>query len=203
MSFRLDELISIQKKLRKKIILEDKFKKIKLIAGADLSYPSGSQAICAVTVFDFEMEEVENAAQKFSIDFPYIPTFLGFREAEPIVKTLRSLEIKPDIILVDGHGIAHPRGFGSASHVGVLLDMPAIGVAKRLLAGKIKSNKIIYKNKAVGFALKNKNFREIYISPGHKVSLRSSLRIVKKCMRFHRLPEPLHQAHLLSRLLSH
>lgn len=195
----LDELISIQKELRKKLILQDGFKKIKLVAGADLSYSRNSnEAFCAVSVFDFEaMREVSGIAKKFLIDFPYIPTFLGFREAEPIAKAVESLDIedKPDVLLVDGHGIAHPRRFGAASHTGVLLNMPTIGVAKNLLAGEVKEGKIIYKNKTVGFALKNKKFREIYVSPGHKVSLSSSLKIVKKCMLLHRMPEPLYRAH--------
>lgn len=202
MKFNLDKLVSIQKELRKKLILEDKFKKIKLIAGADLSYYSSSnKALCAVSVFDFEtMKEIKTAIKKFSINFPYIPTFLGFREAEPIAKTVKSLgaRFKPDILLADGHGIAHPRCFGVASHVGVLLNMPTIGVAKNLLAGKVKEGKIFYEGKIVGFALKNKNFREIYISPGHKVSLNSSLEIAKKCMLAHKLPEPLYRAHELA-----
>jgi len=198
-AFSLEELINIQKALSRKLVLTDEFKKINTIAGADISYHhSSNKAACAVSVFDFEtMREIKTTVKKFSIDFPYIPGFLAFREAEPIAETVKSLcpEGMSDILLIDGHGIAHPRYFGVASHIGIILDIATIGVAKSLLVGKVDEGKIVYQGKTVGFALKNKNFSEIYISPGNKVSLSSSLGIVKKCMLSHRLPEPLYRAH--------
>lgn len=199
---RLEKLIAVQEELAKKVVLRDEFEEIKSVAGVDMAY-RGSEAYCAAVVLDYDsMAPVEEKVVKTKVDFPYVPTFLAFRELAPIKKALRALRSDFQIVLVDGHGIAHPRGIGIASHLGVTLSLAAIGVAKSLLCGDVKSaqNKlspVIYNNRKVGFALKT-DFKPIYISPGHRVSLKSSLKIVKRCLRNHRLPEPTRLAHILA-----
>jgi deoxyribonuclease V len=205
-----EKLISIQERLKAKRVLEDGFKEIRLIGGADISY-SEDYAHCTVTILDCHdmvLTEAETSVSK--VTFPYVPTFLSFREADPMIKTFRRLKEKPDVLLIDGQGIAHPRGMGLATHVGVLLNFPTIGVAKKVLVGNYsppemvsEAQKIVYQEKVVGFAIKSrKGSKPIFVSPGHKVSLSSSLEIVTRCLKGHRLPEPLMLAHQISKKAS-
>jgi deoxyribonuclease V len=198
-----EKLAQIQVELAKKVVLEDRFTEGK-IAGVDLAY-KGRGAVCAVVVLDFDsLEVVEEKVLKTEITFPYLATFLAFREAKPIIETLKDLDF--DICMLDGQGIAHPRGLGIASHVGVLLDIPTIGVAKRLLCGEVmgrleagKPAPLIFEGRQVGYALvSKKGTRPIYISPGHRVSLESSLEITQHCIKKHKLPEPTRLAHILA-----
>ncbi len=200
----LDHLIKIQNDLAKKLVLKDVFEKIKTVGGADLAY-KGDGVFSSAVVLDYDtLEIMEKAVVKTKTDFPYIPTFLSFRELEPIIKALKTLQIPPDILLIDGHGIAHPRRMGIASHLGVLLNIPTIGVAKRLLCGEFegrielgKALPIIHRKEQVGWAVKTKKAtKPIYISPGNRVSLDSSLKIVLHCIKKHKLPEPSRLAHL-------
>ncbi|MEE8358152.1 MAG: endonuclease V, partial [Candidatus Hydrothermarchaeales archaeon] len=158
----------------------------------------------SAVVLDYDtLEIMDNAVVKTKTDFPYIPTFLSFRELEPMIKALKALQIPPDILLVDGHGIAHPRRMGIASHLGVLLNIPTIGVAKRLLCGEVedraelgKALPIIHRKEQVGWAVKTKKATNpIYVSPGNRVSLDSSLKITLHCIKKHKLPEPSRLAH--------
>ncbi|HDH27928.1 MAG TPA: endonuclease V [Euryarchaeota archaeon] len=203
---KLGKLEFIQKGLKKDLVLEDDFSQIRMVGGADVSY-AGGLAYSAVVVLDYgDMQLIGEETSKSKITFPYVPSFLSFREAPPITKSVSRLKRKPNVLLVDGHGIAHPRGIGLASHVGVLLDIPTIGVAKNILVGDHTApevvgevSEIIYNKRQVGFAVKTrKGSKPIFISPGHKVSLESSFLIVKNCLRGHRLPEPLRLAHTLS-----
>ncbi len=200
----LDHLIKLQNDLTNKLILENRFEKIKTVGGADLAY-KGDDVFSSAVVLDYDtLEIMDKAVVKTKTDFPYIPTFLSFRELEPIIKALKALQILPDILLVDGHGIAHPRRMGIASHLGVLLNTPTIGVAKRLLCGEVedrvklgKALPIIHRKEQVGWAVKTKKAtKPIYVSPGNKVSLDSSLKIVLHCIKKHKLPEPSRLAHL-------
>ncbi|MFQ5800231.1 MAG: endonuclease V [Candidatus Hydrothermarchaeales archaeon] len=202
-----ERLVFIQEKLRKKLILDDKFSELRSVGGADLSY-SGDSAYCTIPVLSYEdMEPIEERTTKSRVSFPYIPTFLSFREAGPLIKTFRALSEKPDVLIIDGQGIAHPRGIGLASHAGVLLDMPTIGVAKRVLVGEFlpprdvgEAEKMVFKGRDVGFALKStRRSRPIFVSPGHRVSLATSLKIVKTCLQGHKLPEPVRLAHISSK----
>jgi deoxyribonuclease V len=147
---------------------------------------------------------------KTEVTFPYIPGFLSFREAEPMIRTFKGMEQKPDVLLVDGQGIAHPRRIGLASHIGVLLNHPSIGVAKKILVGEFtepikkgEASEIVYQGGLVGFAIKSKvNAKPIIVSPGHKVGIQKSLEVVKKCIKNHKLPEPIRMAHLISKRAS-
>ena len=141
-----------------------------------------------------------------NLSFPYVPTFLTFREGPPIMKVYKKLKIKPDLIMINGQGIYHPLFCGIASHIGVLLNVPSIGIAQSRLVGKYKEpikvgtySPIKYQNKKVGYTYKSKeNCKSTLISPGHRVSVDTSLKITKKCIKNYKLPEPILIAHKIS-----
>jgi deoxyribonuclease V len=202
-----EKLRRIQKQIAKKIILGDKFTRpISTVAGFDLSF-SDNTAFAVGTVLDYKtMSVLEIKFICSELKFPYIPTFLTFREGPAIIKVYKELKIKPDLIMVNGHGIAHPLSCGIASHVGVLLDIPSIGIAQTKLCGEFNEPKkvgeysmIMFENKKVGYAYKSQeDCRPIFISPGHKVSLETSLEVVKATIKNHKLPEPLFISHTLA-----
>ena len=197
MKKEVNKLKKEQLALAKKVVIKDEFDEIKLVGGVDQAFRD-NEIISAVVVCDYKtMKVIERKSACVKATFPYIPSYLSYREAPAIVATVSKLENKPDVLLVDGHGIAHPRKIGLASHVGLLLDIPTIGVAKNLLCGEVKEDKIVIGEEVRGFSLVAKEHANpIFVSPGHKVSLKSSLEIVKNCMRLpHKLPEPLHLAH--------
>ena len=182
-------LEDIQEKLSRKLILEDKFENIDVIGGAS-SISFKNIVISGIVVCSFpDIKILERAHSEIKTSFPYISGFLTFREGPPIISAYKKLKKKPDVLILNCSGICHPRHLGMASHLGILINVPTIGVTKRLLCGYVKDDKIIYMGKQVGWKLKN-----IYISPGHMVSLKTSLEIIKNSMRNHRLPEPLYLA---------
>ena len=186
-----------QLKLAKKVSTKDSFDKIEIIAGVDCAY-NQDDAIAAIVVCDYKTMEVKEKV--FSVvraKVPYLKGFLAYREGHAISEAYAKLENKPDLMIFDGNGILHPRKIGLASHMGVLLDQASIGIAKQLLVGEIKGS-IVYVDKEVRAELivTREHSKPVYVSPGHKISLKTSVEIVKKCMRFpHKLPEPLHLAH--------
>ncbi|MBW2966770.1 endonuclease V [Candidatus Woesearchaeota archaeon] len=193
----VNKLKEEQINLAKKIVIKDEFDEIKLVAGVDQTF-IGNEIISAVVVCDYKtMGIVEKKYAVVKATFPYIPSFLSYREGAAIVEAFSKLENNPDVLLVDGHGISHPRRIGLASHVGLLLDIPSIGIAKNLLCGYVKGDKIIIGEKTCGFTLIAKEYASpLFVSPGHKVGLKNSLEIVKNCVNLpHKLPEPLHLAH--------
>lgn len=196
----LEKLAALQERLADNVVLRDGFKSLERIAGVDVAY-SRSRAYSAAVVHDSNMNILETKTARTVISFPYIPSFLSFREADPMKAVLRRLESAFDVLLVNGHGIAHPRGIGLASHLGVELNQPTIGVAKGLLCGKVAEKEtdmarvIRFKGKEVGFKISVGGGKPLFISPGNMVSLKSSLKIVLSCMRGHGLPEPLWAAH--------
>jgi len=140
--------------------------------------------------------------------FPYVPGYLTFREGPAIFEALYSLKIKPDIILFDGQGIAHPKGIGIASHIGVLLDISTIGCAKSRLVGEYKEpgvkrgewSPLKYNSSIVGAVLRTKdNVRPVFVSPGHRIDFKCSIEIVLGCTTKYRIPEPLRRADILSK----
>jgi len=206
--FNLDELAQRQNELRKKVILKPIDFEIRYIGGCDSAF-RGDLINSVFVILDFKslkLVEIKNLTS--IVEFPYIPGFLAFREVPNLIKVYESLKIKPDLIMVDGHGISHPRGLGIASHLGVMLNKPTIGVAKSLLVGKYKKpcfkkgckEPVYYNNQVVAYALRSKdNISEIFISPGHLVDLESSLNIVMKTLKGYRLPEPTRIADYYSR----
>ncbi len=207
-SYYLDELRKIQKEIAKKALIENKFEhSIETVGGIDLGYLRNNfeSIIAAGVVLDYKtMEIIEKEFLIQKVNFPYIPTLLAFRESPSTINLIKKLKHGPDILILNGHGIAHPLYCGYATHVGVLTGKPTIGVAKKILCGKYShepSKKgdvepIFLKGRKIGFLyLSKKNTRPIVVSPGHLVSLETSLEIIKKCTYNFKFPEPLRLAH--------
>ena len=194
----LEKLKEEQSRLSRKAVLKDSFEKLELIGGIDCGYDESNNVFASIMICDNKaMEVVEKSSAMMKAKIPYIPGFLSYREAPVVLETYSKLQSKPDVILVDGNGILHPRKCGIATHIGVLLDIAAIGVAKTLLAGVQKENKVYIDDDLRAEAIVTRQHaRPLYIRRGNKVSLKTSVEIVKNCLRFpHKLPEPLHLAH--------
>src|SRR3989338_10660262 len=189
-----------QLKLAKKVVTKDSFEKLESIAGVDCAY-NHDYIISAIVVCDYKTMEVKEkvfAVAKAKI--PYLAGFLAYREGPAISEAYAKLQQKPDIVIFDGNGILHPRRIGLASQMGILLDINSIGVAKQLLVGEVKGNKVyVDKEARAKLIVTREHSKPIYVSPGHKISLKTSVEIVTKCIKFpHKLPEPLHLAHRYS-----
>ena len=192
-----DKLKEEQLKLSKKVVTKDSFEKLELVGGVDCTY-NQDEIISAIVVCDYKTMEVkERVFAVVKAKVPYVQGFLAYRECPAISEAYAKLQNRPNIMIIDGNGILHPRRCGLASHVGVLLDQPTIGIAKQLLVGEVK-DKLVYVDKKARAELvtTKEHSKPVYVSPGHKISLKTSIEIVKKCLRFpHKLPEPLHLAH--------
>ncbi|MEM4141183.1 MAG: endonuclease V [Nitrososphaeria archaeon] len=189
----LEKARRIQIMFAKKVLEEDNFEMpIKYVGGIDVAFKS-KYSIGAVVVLDFEkLNVIERKFYVSETSVPYIPTYLAFREISVMVGAIRKLSIKPDIFLVDAHGKCHPRRAGEATHLGVLLNVPTIGVAKSYLTGKEREDGfIVDDNEVLGYRLKP----NVYISVGHRISLRTAIEIVKKLI-IDGMPEPTKQAHI-------
>lgn len=206
LNFSLEKARKLQIALSKRIICRDCFKiPIRYIAGVDVAY-AYNQSIGAVAVLEYDsMKLVELETSKVTTRFPYIPTLLSFREVPPAASAIKKLRIKPDVFLVDGQGIAHPYRLGFASHLGLVLDVATVGVAKTLLCGRIAESEsgfwkpIVHEGRIVGGAVSTRlNAKPVYVSIGHKVSLDTAIKIVLECSRKHRAPEPIHEAHIIA-----
>lgn len=211
-----EQLYRIQREIASRAIIEDKLnvEGLKLVAGADQAFfyelknedkDGQEKIVSAVVVLEYpSMKPVTYSYSAMPVDFPYVPGLLSFREAPAIIKAFNALKNKPDLLVIDGGGINHPRFAGLATHVGVTLNIATIGVAKNLLCGngevptKEGEERVIkYKGEHVGYYLKSKKgCKPIIVAPGHKVSLKTSLRLIKNCIRKHKLPEPTRIAHL-------
>lgn len=188
--------------LSKKVIEEDRLPdRIESIAGVDVAY-TGKIAIGAVSVLDYNsLGTIESQIAVCEVKMPYVPTLLAFREVPAATACIRRLTKKPDVFLVDGHGIAHPHNFGLASHLGLIVGRPTIGVAKTKLVGETIQNGeeafLNYRGRTVGAAIRTvERGKPIYVSVGNLVSLETAIEIVKKCTRSGGYPEPLRQAHV-------
>lgn len=196
------EAFSIQKALSSMVSLEDGFNTIDTIAGADLAILKGQKKlICGIILFKYpELSEIERVFSVVDEEFPYVPGLLAFREGPAIIEAYGKLKEKPDVLILDGQGIAHPRGFGIACHVGVILGVPAMGIAKKKLYGDYDEPKIargassplVSKDGAnIGATLRTKDkTKPVFVSPGHMVSLKSSIDIAFECSKGYRIPEP-------------
>ncbi|MEW5767543.1 MAG: deoxyribonuclease V [bacterium] len=206
------EARQIQGELREKIFLESPkhlAKPIKLVAGADCSYARNEATMWAAIVVlglpGFEVREVSQV--KEAAVFPYIPGLLTFREAPALLSAFEKLSLEPDVIMIDGQGIAHPQGLGLAAHLGFLLDRPTMGCAKSRLVGEYDEpgeevgdySPLIYQEKIVGAVLRTrKKTKPVFISPGFKISLETALKVATVCLAGYRIPEPVRRAHILS-----
>lgn len=204
----IEEAENLQRVLSKKVILTDRFSALRFIGGVDTSFSRDGRVLSVIVVMEFESLKLISVSYHLDVvSFPYIPGFLSFREGPPIIEAWKKLEVKPDILLVDGQGYAHPRHLGIASHLGVALDTPTIGCAKNLLIGRYEEpgpskgsfSPILYRDEIVGIALRTKdNTKPVFVSPGHMVSFESSIGITLRSVRGYRLPEPLRYAHQYS-----
>ncbi len=197
---------AIQQRLSQKITLQDDFGDIRHVAGTDVSIGRSKKfAYGVVVVLSFpELEIVDRVCARLPLEFPYVPGYLSFREAPALLDAYAKLSIMPNLLLCDGQGIAHPRRFGIACHLGLLTDTPAIGIAKSRLIGthqapgpdKGSAVALYHNNQQIGNVLRSrKSVSPIYVSPGHKISCESALRFALQCCRKYRLPETTRQAH--------
>lgn len=202
-----EEAVAIQKELQKKVIAQNGFKEIKRVGGADLAPIKGEKKlVCGIIVFSYpELEEIERVSAVVEEQFPYIPGLLAIREGPAIIEAFKKLQNKPDLLMIDGQGIAHPREFGIACHVGVLLDIPAVGVAKQRLYGKHVEppeseggwTPLVNPNKGntIGAVLRTKKrTNPVFVSIGHKIDLSTAVKLTFKCTKGYRIPEPTRQA---------
>jgi deoxyribonuclease V len=202
-----NEAINLQRELAVQVITDGDIIKSDYIAGVDMSVNRVKGiARAAVVVLSYPgLRIIETRIAQSTIDFPYIPGLLSFRELPLILTACEKLDIKPDLFIVDGQGIAHPRRLGLASHLGLFLDTPTIGCAKSLLCGKCdepvleKGNytRITDGNDTIGAVLRTRQgVKPVYISTGHKIGLQPAIQWVLNCCNGYRLPEPTRQAHL-------
>ncbi len=208
------EAIRIQEVLRNRVILKKGISKVERIGGGDVAYSkNGNRLFGAIAVLSFpNMEVMDMATANGDITFPYIPGLLSFREGPILIKTFQRLRVKPDAMIFDGQGIAHPRRMGLASHMGLWLDLPSVGCAKTSLLKEFinpeplrGSFEWIYQGgKKVGAVLRTKEkVKPLFVSPGHCIDLLMSIRLVLETCRGFRMPEPLRKAHQASRRMMH
>ncbi len=202
--FSISKAHETQLRLSQKIIAEDRLpQKIKRVAGVDVAY-TDVLAIGAVAVLDYEtLELLEWQTATSEVKFPYIPTLLSFREIPPAVACIKNLKLTPDVFLADGQGIAHPYGCGFASHLGLAIGKPTIGVAKSRLSGEPTTIAdqvfLVQKGQVIGAVVTTKEgVKPVYVSVGHLISLATAVKIAKHCVRHSRIPEPLLQAHKIA-----
>lgn len=199
------EAAQIQLRLRERVELSDRLPVVRCVAGADLAFDlARNKAIAGVVIYRYpEMEEIERSWGESEIEFPYVPGLLSFREAPALLKVFERIKNVPDLIFCDGHGYAHPRRFGITSHLGVLLDTPTIGCAKSLLIGEHDAlpssagawTELRDKGEVIGAALRTRtDVKPIYVTQGHRISLRTALKFVKAVVDGYRIPRPTRDA---------
>lgn len=205
------EAIALQNRLATQLLESDSFGDIRHIAGIDVGFEDeGRVTKAAVCILAFpSLQTVESVVARRATDFPYVPGLLSFREIPVILEALKQLRSAPDMLFCDGQGRAHPRRLGIASHLGLITDMPSVGIAKSLLCGRhqpVNNEKgsyqpIVHRNETVGAALRTRvNVKPVYVSPGHKISLPTALEYVMACVTRYKLPEP---TRLADKLASH
>jgi deoxyribonuclease V len=201
------QAIELQKELSKKVVLKDKLKNVRKIAGVDVKFIKElNKLICAVLIFTYpSLEIIEEKYWEAEPHFPYIPGLLSFREGPVVEKCFEKIENIPDLVFFDGHGYSHPRRAGLASHMGIILDLPSVGCAKKKLCGnynesslqKEKGNfcHITDNNEVIGAAVRTKHgIKPIFISVGNEISLESAIKYTLSVSRF-KVPEPTRLAH--------
>ncbi len=205
------DAIRMQEEMRSRVRLTDDFGTVRTIAGIDVGYDIRADiSKAALVVIDAAtLHPIKTAVATDPTPFPYIPGLLSFREAPVILKALALLETPPDILMVDGQGISHPRRLGIAAHVGVQTGLPAIGVAKSVLCGTYqepgqgKGSRVplIHKGDVIAAAYRSREkCKPIFISPGHRISHESAVSIAERCLTRYRLPEPTRLADKLSKI---
>ena len=203
------EAIALQQRLRERVVREDRLGPVHYVAGLDVGFEQDETLVrAAAAVLSFpDLRTADQAVARRPATFPYIPGLLSFRETPALLAALAKLGVRPDLLLCDGQGLAHPRRFGLACHLGVLTDIPSIGVAKSLLVGEFAPlprprgswRPLLHKGEVVGAALRTRaGVAPVYVSIGHKVSLATALDYVLACAPTYRLPETTRAAHRLA-----
>ncbi|WP_445619121.1 deoxyribonuclease V [Kushneria sp. Sum13] len=201
--------IALQKSLAPRIVCRDQMGEISHIAGVDIGFEEGGETTRAVIVVMRwpSLEIVERVLHRTPTKMPYIPGLLSFRELPAALEAFEQLSITPDLLMVDGMGIAHPRRLGIAAHLGLWLDIPAIGVGKSRLCGRHDEVPeargswvpLTHRNETIGAVLRTRErVKPLYISTGHRISLESSIHWVMQCLTRYKLPEPTRQADRLA-----
>jgi len=199
------QAIRLQENLRELVEGQDRFGEIRYVAGADMAFdPETEVAFAGVIVYRFPgLEEVERRMARRKLHFPYVPGLLSFREGPVLLAAFARLRTEPDLILIDGHGRAHPRRFGIACHMGILFDKPTIGCAKSRLVGEHpepgatagSTAPLMVEGERLGVVLRTRDrVRPIYVTTGHRVSLDSAVALVRQCLDGFRLPKPTREA---------
>lgn len=203
------QAIAIQESLRSQVERNDRYDAIRTVAGIDVGVAAGSGiARAAVAVLNFpELQLREQSIAELPVRFPYVPGLLSFREIPAVLQALSRLQVLPDLLICDGQGLAHPRQFGLACHLGLWTGLPSIGVAKSRLIGEHAQvgrqrgdwQQLLHQGELVGAALRTRpGTRPVYVSIGHRVSLASAIELVLCCTLGFRLPETTRCAHYLA-----
>jgi deoxyribonuclease V len=197
----IEEAIAIQEQLRGEVVTGDRFQEpVQYVAGVDMGFEAnGTISRAAVAILSFpDLQLQETAIARRPTSFPYVPGFLSFREIPAILDALEKISLTPNLILCDGQGIAHPRRFGIACHLGLIADIPTIGVAKSLLTGKHQEvpetrgswQPLVSRGETIGAVLRTRvGTKPLYVSSGHRVSLQTAIDYVLRCTPKYRLPE--------------
>lgn len=199
------EAVQIQLRLRDRVEVNDRFGKIYKVAGADIALDLERKiAVAGVIVYSYpEMKEIERVWAKRPLTFPYVPGLLSFREIPTLTAAFAKLKSRPDLVFVDGHGFAHPRRMGIASHLGMVLDCPTVGCAKSVLCGEADEpadefsavSELKHKEEVIAITLRSRvGCKPIYISTGHRVSLESAVKLALSVLDGLRVPRPTREA---------
>ena len=202
------DAVAVQTRLRERLVRTGKPVRPARVAGADVAYDKRTDRVYAgVVLLDFPgMETVETVTQAGKSLFPYIPGLLTFREGPVLMEAFRRLQHRPDVVIFDGQGYAHPRRIGLASHMGILLGIPSVGCAKSRLVGKHVEpgpergdwSALVDGSEVIGRVVRTRaGVKPVYVSAGHLVGLASAMEMVLSCLRGYRLPEPTRRAHQL------
>lgn len=204
MRLSTEAAIRLQQRMAKDVVKHDVIdeREIKHICGVDVSYRGNKAFSCAIVLERKNLSLADSVCKEFNVENPYIPSLLFLREADPALAVLEKLDY--DLLMVDGHGLLHPRGFGLACYVGMKVDRPTIGVGKSLLCGTVierrDSQIVMIYGKRAGMVVKTAT-KPVYVSVGHKVSLRTAVKIVREVSKY-RIPEPLRLADTYSRKMA-
>ncbi len=192
---RYTEAVKLQEELAPKVITKDTIKKIQNVCAVDVSYKDKTANAAAVIVDVKSLQVLEYQVSESHVKAPYVPGLMMLRESGPVLSVLKLLKNKFDVLLVDGNGQLHPRRCGLACYLGINLDMPAIGVAKSLLCGKVSDNSVEIDGKILAKIIEKRKGKRIFVSIGHKISLRSAAKLVSSLIKDGEwLPEPLRLA---------
>lgn len=204
-----EKAILIQEELVKQMSLTNKPGKINIVAGCDVAYSSTGKAYAVICIFSYPgLEKLDELVAESEVTFPYIPGLLAFREGPPLLKAFGAVNKKPDVVIFNGQGIAHPRKMGLATHMGILLDLPSIGCAQKSMFRDYAdpdNNKCAYSeirdtvNEVIGVCLRTrKNVKPVFVSSGYKIDLETAVNVICKFTLRYKMPEPLRAAHIVA-----